>query len=256
MTMAYMVTRGSDRQVVCGCAEPGHGQPIAEDGFALIACPGIVDSSGRSPVGGWPVRCGCYRATDDRLRCSAPGPANFSRHSQRIGLDPVERFFALITDEAIRRGSFPGLEGLVREIDRFITHYNRNCRLFVWTATADSIIKKLQRLLVAVQGDDTRKAQQKAREVAGLSEVLVRDLRPPCGMRLGTAGLSFEDRPDLLGYHAGRVTTHYSRAGTAHLMACVEKPCDVESKPGIALIRRLGKFRQKLCCREKRTLRR
>jgi transposase len=61
-------------------------------------------------------------------------------------LNLVERFFALIGDKTIRRGSFHSVRDLVAKIDHFVTHYNRTCQPFVWTATADSILAKLQRL--------------------------------------------------------------------------------------------------------------
>jgi hypothetical protein len=41
---------------------------------------------------------------------------------------------------------------LVRRIDAFVTHYNAGARPFAWTATADSILAKLQRLLQAITG--------------------------------------------------------------------------------------------------------
>ncbi|HYE35677.1 MAG TPA: IS630 family transposase, partial [Methylocaldum sp.] len=41
---------------------------------------------------------------------------------------------------------------LVNKIDHFISHYNQSCRPFVWTATADSILAKLQRLCQRING--------------------------------------------------------------------------------------------------------
>jgi putative transposase len=67
-------------------------------------------------------------------------------------LNQVERFFALITDKAIRRGSFRSVKELVRKIEHFVAHYNRNCKPFVWTATADSILAKLERLTSRISG--------------------------------------------------------------------------------------------------------
>ena len=60
-------------------------------------------------------------------------------------LNQVERFFGLITDKAIRRGSFTSVKQLVQRIDHFVAAYNSNCRPFRWTATADSILEKLHR---------------------------------------------------------------------------------------------------------------
>ena len=67
-------------------------------------------------------------------------------------LNMVERFFALITDKAIRRGSFRSVKDLVAKIDHFVTRYNRNCKPFVWTATADSILAKVERLTSRISG--------------------------------------------------------------------------------------------------------
>jgi putative transposase len=67
-------------------------------------------------------------------------------------LNQVERFFALITDKAIRRGSFRSVKELVGKIDHFVTRYNRNCKPFAWTASADSILAKLERLTSRISG--------------------------------------------------------------------------------------------------------
>jgi putative transposase len=67
-------------------------------------------------------------------------------------LNQVERFFALITDKAIRRGSFTSVKQLIQKIDHFVAHYNKNCKPFAWTATADSILEKLQRLCARISG--------------------------------------------------------------------------------------------------------
>lgn len=67
-------------------------------------------------------------------------------------LNQVERFFGLITDKAIRRGSFSSVRQLVQRIDQFVAHYNQNCKPFMWTATADSILAKLQRLCKRISG--------------------------------------------------------------------------------------------------------
>lgn len=83
----------------------------------------------------------------------------------------------------------------------------------------------------------TNRAWNKARHLAGLETVRVHDLRHTFGMRLRAAGVSLEDRQDLLGHYSGRITTHYSRAEITHLIDCVEKLCDRTEKPEIALIK-------------------
>src|SRR5579864_1265234 len=67
-------------------------------------------------------------------------------------LNQVERWFGLITQHAIRRGSFRSVHELVRKIDDYVTHYNSSKRPFIWTATADSIFDKLQRLCKLING--------------------------------------------------------------------------------------------------------
>jgi len=67
-------------------------------------------------------------------------------------LNQVERFFGLITDKAIRRGSFRTVKELVSQIDHFVSRYNKNCKPFVWTATAESILAKLERLTSRISG--------------------------------------------------------------------------------------------------------
>ncbi len=67
-------------------------------------------------------------------------------------LNQVERWFGLITQRAIRRGSFRSVKELVQNIDAFVQHYNRSSRPFVWTATADSILEKITRLCSRISG--------------------------------------------------------------------------------------------------------
>jgi len=67
-------------------------------------------------------------------------------------LNQVERWFGLITQKAIRRGSFSSVKELVRKIDQFVEHYNADARPFMWTATAESILAKVQRLCSLISG--------------------------------------------------------------------------------------------------------
>lgn len=67
-------------------------------------------------------------------------------------LNQVERFFSLITDRAIRRGSFTSVKQLMQRIDHFVASYNTRCQPFRWAATADSILEKLHRLCSRISG--------------------------------------------------------------------------------------------------------
>ena len=67
-------------------------------------------------------------------------------------LNQVETWFSIITQRAIRRGSFRSVRQLVEKIERFVAAHNARSRPFVWTATADSILQKLQRLCQHICG--------------------------------------------------------------------------------------------------------
>ncbi len=67
-------------------------------------------------------------------------------------LNQVERWFGLITQRAIRRGSFSSVKQLIDKIQRFVDHYNNNARPFLWTATAKSILDKIERLCAYTYG--------------------------------------------------------------------------------------------------------
>jgi transposase len=61
-------------------------------------------------------------------------------------LNQVEIWFNIITQQAIRRGTFGSVKELVAKIENFVRHYNAQARPFSWVATADSILQKVQRL--------------------------------------------------------------------------------------------------------------
>ncbi len=67
-------------------------------------------------------------------------------------LNQVERWFGIITQRAIRRGSFSSVKQLTNKINRFVDEYNSKTSPFVWTATADSIIAKVERLGALISG--------------------------------------------------------------------------------------------------------
>ena len=75
---------------------------------------------------------------------------------------------------------------------------------------------------------------RQAREKAKLPEVRVHDLKHTFGRRLRAAGVSFEDRQDLLGHRSGRITTHYSSAELQSLYQAANKVCE-NRKSGVIL---------------------
>lgn len=62
-------------------------------------------------------------------------------------------------------------------------------------------------------------AWKNARKRARLNDLRVHDLKHTFGRRLRAAGISYEDRQDLLGHRSGRITTHYSQAELSNLVA-------------------------------------
>ena len=67
-------------------------------------------------------------------------------------LNQVEIWFNIITQRAIRRGTFKSVKELVAKINQFVEQYNAATRPFVWTATADSILEKIKRLCQYISG--------------------------------------------------------------------------------------------------------
>ena len=79
-------------------------------------------------------------------------------------------------------------------------------------------------------------AWQSARTRAGLTQVRVHDLKHTFGRRLRAAGVSFEDRQDLLGHRSGRITTHYSAAELQNLLEAANRVCGENSRKSPALV--------------------
>ncbi len=57
-------------------------------------------------------------------------------------------------DKAFHRGSLGSVKQLITRIDQFVSHYNENCKPFMWTASADSILEKLHRLCSRISGTE------------------------------------------------------------------------------------------------------
>ncbi len=76
-------------------------------------------------------------------------------------------------------------------------------------------------------------AWQRACKNTGIP-VRVHDLKHTFGRRLRAAGVSLEDRADLLGHKTGRITTHYSAAEIGNLVHAANLACD-KKKSGTIL---------------------
>lgn len=60
-------------------------------------------------------------------------------------LNLVERWFRELTDKAIRRGVFYSVPDLIAAIQQYPNAHNDNPKPFVWTASIDTILKKVSR---------------------------------------------------------------------------------------------------------------
>jgi transposase len=60
-------------------------------------------------------------------------------------LNRVERWFGLITDRMIRRGTFHSVAELERAIYQWLANWNHEPQPFIWRATADVILDKVRR---------------------------------------------------------------------------------------------------------------
>jgi transposase len=60
-------------------------------------------------------------------------------------LNLVERWFGKLTDKRIRRGSFFSVDELVKAIKEYLEENNRQPKPFIWTATVDKILEKINR---------------------------------------------------------------------------------------------------------------
>jgi transposase len=60
-------------------------------------------------------------------------------------MNMVEIWFGILTNQAIRRGSFDSVAHLIGAIKAFLAHWNEGAKPFVWTKTAEQILAKAVR---------------------------------------------------------------------------------------------------------------
>jgi transposase len=66
-------------------------------------------------------------------------------------LNLVERWFGELTSKRIRRGSFENVPELIATINDYIQQSNQNPHIFVWTASAESILAKIAKCKEALE---------------------------------------------------------------------------------------------------------
>ena len=78
----------------------------------------------------------------------------------------------------------------------------------------------------------------RARKAIELPQLRVHDLKHTFGRRLRAAGVSFEDRQDLLGHRSGRMTTHYSAAELSRLIEAANRVTERDGRrPELVVLR-------------------
>jgi transposase len=84
----------------------------------------------------------------ERVRCWLAKHPRFVLHfipTSSSWLNLVERWFAELTEKAVRRGAFQSVKELQRAIQEFLTAWNANPSPFVWTASVEKILEKFTR---------------------------------------------------------------------------------------------------------------
>jgi transposase len=67
-------------------------------------------------------------------------------------LNQVERWFAYLTDDLLRRGDHRSVQALEKDIRAWVKAWNQNPKPFIWTKTAEQILESLSRLLQRING--------------------------------------------------------------------------------------------------------
>ncbi len=121
---------------------------------------------------------------------------------------------------------------------------NRQERLVILNRLARAVVQEMRgthpEYVFTYKGKPVRNmyghAWTNARERAGLPDVRVHDLKHTFGRRLRAAGVSFEDRQDLLGHKSTRITTFYSQAELENLIDAANAVCGDRSRKTPALV--------------------
>ena len=123
---------------------------------------------------------------------------------------------------------------------------NGDDRLVVLNRVASSIVERRRGIdpafVFSCKGRPLRRMLTsswiRARVRADLTRVRVHDLKHTFGRRLRAAGVSFEDRQDLLGHRSGRITTHYSAVELSHLIETANRVCGRDgAQPELVVLR-------------------
>jgi hypothetical protein len=89
----------------------------------------------------------CYLRDGEGVMAWLAAHPRVQFHCTPVGsswINQIETWFGIITRQVIRRGTFPSVRVLIGQIRDYITDWNTDAKPFVWTATADEILAKVQ----------------------------------------------------------------------------------------------------------------
>jgi transposase/uncharacterized protein YerC len=67
-------------------------------------------------------------------------------------INQVERWFAYLTEDLLRRSDHRSVQALEKDIRRWVAAWNENPKPFIWVKTAEQILESLSRLLKRING--------------------------------------------------------------------------------------------------------
>ena len=105
----------------------------------------------------------------------------------------MERWFGLLSQRAIKRGSFRSVPDLVSKIQAFIDGHNASATPFVWAATAQSIIDKVARIATRVFPGRHTSLWKGTRSTEALSMVVEAQAALPMAAFWGTGRTASSD---------------------------------------------------------------
>ena len=135
-------------------------------------------------------------------------------------------------------------------------HKNGQERLVILNRIAESVIvtrrgKHREWVFVSAKTGEphyrmTTSAWVTARMRAGSDDFRAHDLKHTFGHRLRAAGVSFEDRQDLLGHKSERITTYYSNPDIERLIEAANRVCERKSLSWVTTIPRADSAEKRL----------
>ena len=150
------------------------------------------------------------------------------RWDWEVQVPQLETFVFIIPGSFVKNGDDRLV--VLNDVAKSVVNAKRgNDRSYVFTYEG----KPIQRML--------NSSWCRVRKEIGLQQARVHDLKHTFGRRLRAAGVSFEDRQDLLGHRSGRMTTHYSAAELSKLIESANTVCERNgNRPELVVLRRLN----------------